>query len=87
MTAVYVPPAPTHWYVDFPGLLGTDSRSITERLFDNLPQAVEAAKQVYRDSDLPKVVVCEWPSHLRVVSIWGDRTTPTVRRRSRPRPQ
>jgi hypothetical protein len=81
---MYTPPPPTHWYVDFPGLSEWDSRSVEERLFDNLPQAIEAAKQVYADSDLPKVIVCEYPSALRVVSIWGDRRKPTVRRRRRP---
>jgi hypothetical protein len=79
----FVPPEPTHWYIDYPGISEVITRPIPERLYDTLQAAVEVAIAVYRDSDLPKVVVCEFPSLRRVASVWGDHATPEVHYRPR----
>ena len=69
------------YYVEYPGQPGDTKLPIPERLHDTYEQAVNAAKGIYRDSDLPKVVVCEFPSLRRVAGIWGDRMNPEVHRR------
>jgi hypothetical protein len=74
-------PRATHWYIDYPGIAEAQPTPIAERLFDNEAQATEVAVGIYRDSDLGKVIVCEFPSLRRVVTVTGKRSDPKVHRR------
>lgn len=69
------------FYIDYPGIADTTPVPINERLYDTEEAAVEVAVAIYRDSDIPKVIVCEFPTLRRVVSIWGDRAKPRIVRR------
>ena len=64
------------YYIDYPGEPGTFTTMPSERLHPSLDSAVSAAQGIFRDSDLPKVVICEYPSGKRVARLWGDRSAP-----------
>lgn len=68
------------YFVDYPGYDGKAPPD--ERLHNTLEEALDAAKGIYRDSDVGKVVVCSFPGLARVAGVWGDRLHPEVHSRS-----
>lgn len=58
-----------------------------QRRIADLDSAIDAAVNLYSsDSTIPKVIVCSLETHRRLVTVYGDRYSPTVdRRRSRRR--
>ena len=69
-------PSITGYYIDYPAEPGHFTTSPSDRLHPTLDSALTAAQGIFRDSDLPKVVICAYPSGRRVAGLWGDRAAP-----------
>lgn len=52
------------------------------RSYEYQDDAEQAALGLYRrHPEIPKIIVCRIENHRRVVTIYGDRSNPTVNRR------